>query len=447
MSRLIKKVLVANRGEIAVRIIRTLKDMGIKSVAVFSEVDRDSLHTRIADECICIGPKNSKESYLNKIQIINAAIVTGSDAIHPGFGFLSENSNFAKLCEIYNIKFIGPTSKVIELLGNKEVAKKTISSLGVPVVQGSSGVVSSLTEAKCIAYEIGYPVILKARSGGGGKGMRIINSEEEIDLLFLAASKEAENAFGDNGIYLEKYIENPRHIEVQILADEFGNSVHLGARDCSIQKNHQKIIEEAPPTCISNSLLEKMYEYSLKIVSSIGYTNVGTIEFLVSDDKVYFMEMNTRIQVEHPVTEMVTGIDMVREQINVSSKRKLQFEQKDVIIRGHAIECRINAYDCENGFLPSAGTIDALNLPGGYGIRIDSSIYQGYKVLPFYDSMLAKVISFGENRESAINIMSRALDEFVIEGIKTNIDFNKSIMLDEVFQSNNFSTSYLSNKT
>lgn len=447
MIKKFNKVLVANRGEIAVRIIRTLKDMGIKSVAIFSDVDRESLHTRIADECICIGPKNVKDSYLNKIQIINAALVTGADAIHPGFGFLSENPSFAKMCEIYNIKFIGPTSKVMEMMGNKDVSKKMMRDAGVPVVPGSDGIVENTEKAKIIAREIGYPVIIKARSGGGGKGMRVVHDEENLELSYLSAKKEAENAFGDGGLYMEKFIESPRHIEVQIMADEHGNVIHLSGRDCSIQMNHQKVIEEAPPTAIPDKILQELYDISIKAAKHVGYTNVGTIEYLVSqNNEVYFMEMNTRIQVEHPVTEMITGIDIVREQINIALEKKLSYKQEDIKVKGHSIECRINAYDFENNFLPSTGKIEALNMPGGFGVRIDSSIYQGYEILPFYDSMLAKIITFGKTREDAINIMERALDEFVINGVKTNVKFNQDIMRDEVFRNNVFSTSYLQEK-
>ncbi len=447
MSKNIKKVLVANRGEIAVRVIRTLKDMGIKSVAIFSEADRESLHTRIADECICIGPKNVKDSYLNKVQVINAAIVTGADAIHPGFGFLSENSSFAKLCEIYNIKFIGPNSKVIELMGNKDISKKMMQNAGISIIPGSDGIVDSVDLAKKISKNIGYPIIIKARSGGGGKGMRIVHSENEMDNNFKSAEKEAENAFGDGGLYIEKYIVEPRHIEVQIMADEFGNVIHLGGRDCSIQKNHQKVIEEAPPTAVSKEIMNKLYDMSIRATRYVGYTNVGTIEYLVSkNDEVFFMEMNTRIQVEHPVTEMVTGIDIVKEQINIASQKRLSYTQEDIKIDGCAIECRINAYDSDRDFIPSIGKIRGLNIPGGYGVRVDSSIYQGYDVLPFYDSMLAKVISFAKTREEAIKIMRRALDEFVVEGVKTNIKFNKMIMNDFDYIQNNYSTSFLEDK-
>ena len=447
MIRPIKKVLVANRGEIAVRIIRTLKDMGIRSVAIFSDVDRDSLHVQIADESICIGPKNVKDSYLNKVQIINAALVTGADAIHPGFGFLSENSSFAKLCEIYEIKFIGPSSRLISLMGDKEEAKRLMKEAGLPVVEGSETVVENIELAKIICEQIGYPIIIKARSGGGGKGMRLVGEGQDLESAFMSARKEAENAFGDKEVYIEKYIDDPRHIEVQILADEHGNVVHLGSRDCSIQMNHQKIIEEAPATSIRDETMNYLYDMATRAAKYVGYTNAGTIEFLVDKDgKAYFMEMNTRIQVEHPVTEMITGIDIIREQINIASMEKLAYEQKDITFTGHAIECRINAYDEDNNFMPSVGRIEGLNIPGGYGVRIDSSIYQGYMVLPFYDSMLVKLIAYGKDRKNAIDIMKRALDEFVIDGIKTNIGFNKEIMRDEVFVANVHTTSYLQGK-
>lgn len=444
MSREIKKVLVANRGEIAIRIIRTLREMNIKSVAIYSDVDRDSLHVTMADECICIGPKNAKESYLNKIQIINAALVTGCDALHPGFGFLSENADFARMCEIYNVKFIGPSSKVIDNMGNKDVCKKMMKSAGIPVVPGSDGVVENITKAREEINRIGLPAIIKARSGGGGKGMRIVRCIDELESLFLSAQKEAESSFGDKEVYIEKYIESPRHIEVQIMADEFGNTIHLGARDCSIQMKHQKIIEEAPPAFIKDCLMEEIYRMSVDAAKFVGYTNVGTIEYLVSkNNEVYFMEMNTRIQVEHPITEMVTGIDIVREQINIASQKKLKYTQNDVNISGHAIECRINAYNPENNFMPSIGTVEEMNIPGGRGIRFDSLIYQGYKVLPFYDSMLAKLISYDCSRERAIEIMKRALEELVIEGVKTNVNFNKAIIENEDFINGKIDTSFV----
>ncbi|MBF1053006.1 MAG: acetyl-CoA carboxylase biotin carboxylase subunit, partial [Peptostreptococcus sp.] len=401
-DRPIKKVLVANRGEIAVRIIRTLKDMGIKSVAVFSSADKDSLHATIADEAICIGPASVKDSYLNKIQIINAALVTGADAIHPGFGFLSENHGFARMCEVYNIKFIGPTSKVMAMMGDKEVSKRMMKEAGVPVVEGSDGVVESLEEAREVLERLGLPVIIKARSGGGGKGMRLVEDMDDLKRQFDSARKEAQNAFGDSGVYIEKYIKSPRHIEVQLMADEHGNVIHLGARDCSLQMNHQKVIEEAPPEGVDQETLDRLYETSVRAAKSVSYTSVGTIEYLLDQDgSYYFMEMNTRIQVEHPITEMVTGIDIVRDQVLIACGERLAYKQEDILIRGHAIECRINAYDSDNNFLPSVGKIRALNMPGGYGVRIDSAIYQGYEVLPFYDSMLAKVISYGKDREEA----------------------------------------------
>lgn len=447
MTKKINKVLIANRGEIALRIERSLKEMGIKSVAIFSEADKDSLHTTMADECICIGPRNVSDSYLNKIQIINAAILTGSDAIHPGFGFLSENSSFAKLCEIYDIKFIGPTSKVMSLMGNKGESKEVMKKAGIPLIPGSNKQIESIQEAQEIAKEIGYPIIIKANFGGGGKGMRVVYSEDELEKSILSAKKEAENAFNDGGVFIEKFIESPKHIEVQILADEHSNVIHLGARDCSTQLNHQKIVEEAPPKFIDDSVLEKIYEYSVRAAKFVGYTNAGTIEFLISDkNEIFFMEMNTRIQVEHPVTEMITGIDIVKEQVKIASNKKLSLRQEDIEFRGHAIECRINAYDPDNNFMPSTGKIKALNLPGGYGIRVDTSIHQGFEVLPFYDSMLAKIISFGRERNEAISIMRRALDEVLIEGVKTNTEFNKNIIDDEIFREGMYTTSYLEEK-
>lgn len=443
-ARPIKKVLVANRGEIAVRIIRTLKDMGIKSVAVFSSADKDSLHATIADEAICIGPASVKDSYLNKIQIINAALVTGADAIHPGFGFLSENHGFARMCEVYNIKFIGPTSRVMAMMGDKEVSKRMMKEAGVPVVEGSDGVVESLEEARVVLEKLGLPVIIKARSGGGGKGMRLVEDMDDLKRQFDSARKEAQNAFGDSGVYIEKYIKSPRHIEVQLMADEHGNVIHLGARDCSLQMNHQKVIEEAPPEGVDQETLDRLYETSVRAAKSVSYTSVGTIEYLLDQDgSYYFMEMNTRIQVEHPITEMVTGIDIVRDQVLIACGERLAYKQEDILIRGHAIECRINAYDSDNNFLPSVGKIQALNIPGGYGVRVDSAIYQGYEVLPFYDSMLAKVISYGRDRKEAIRIMNRALEEFVVEGVKTNIGFNLKLINDPVFIENKYDTSYL----
>ncbi|WAW14299.1 acetyl-CoA carboxylase biotin carboxylase subunit [Peptostreptococcus equinus] len=448
MSTLIKKVLIANRGEIAVRIIRTLKDMNIKTVAIYSIVDKESLHTKLADEAICIGPKDIRKSYLNKMQIINAALVTSCDAIHPGFGFLSENASFAKLCEVYNIKFIGPTSKVIDLMGNKNLSKSTMEKAGLPLIPGSKGILESLENAYDIAEKITYPIILKARSGGGGKGMRVVRCKDDLEKSFNTAKKEAENSFGDPEIYMEKYLAKTKHIEVQILADEFNNIIHLGARDCSLQMNHQKLVEEAPAYAICDDLLNKLYEYTKKAVKYISYTNAGTIEYLVDieEQEVYFMEMNTRIQVEHPVSEMISGIDIVREQVNIASHKKLNYKQNQVNLSGHAIEFRINAYDFDNNFLPSAGKINELNLPGGYGVRIDSGIYQGYEILPFYDSMLMKVIAYASDRNKAISTMKRAMSELIIGGVKTNKKMYEEILEDDNYLKGNIDTSYMESK-
>lgn len=445
MTTDIRKVLIANRGEIAVRIIRSLKDMGIKSVAIYADVDKDSMHANLADESICIGPRNIKESYLNKMQIINAALVTGCDAIHPGFGFLSENASFAKLCEMYKIKFIGPPSKVISLMGSKDFSKHTMKKAGIPVIPGSDGIVDNLKKAEKIAENISYPIIIKARSGGGGKGMRIVNSANELEAAYKSARKEAENSFSDPEIYIEKYLENTKHIEVQILADEFSNVIHLGARDCSLQMNHQKVVEEAPPYSLDKKTLEKLYEYSIRAAEYVSYVNAGTIEYLVDvkSQDIFFVEMNTRIQVEHPVSEMITGIDIVKEQINIASYNKLSFKQDDVMISGHAVEFRINACDYENNFIPSTGRISELNVPGGYGIRVDTGIYQGYEILPYYDSMLLKLIAYGRDRAESLSIMNRALDELIIEGVKTNKKMYEKILDDENFIEGNIDTSYL----
>lgn len=438
-----KKVLIANRGEIAVRIIRSLRDLGIKSVAICSDVDKDCLHSRLADECICIGPRAAKDSYLNKVQIINAALVTGAEAIHPGFGFLSENAAFAKLCKSYGIEFIGPNSEIIGMMGDKEQARARMIEAGVPVVPGSKTIIDNVLDAKKIAKEISYPVIVKASAGGGGKGMRVANSENEIENAFTQASFEAKNAFGDGRLYMEKLIVNPRHIEVQILGDKFGNVIHLGERDCSLQINHQKVIEEAPASILTEKKRKEIHKIAVDAAKAVNYENAGTVEFLMDkNDAVYFMEMNTRIQVEHPITEMITGVDIVKEQINIACGNKLSYKQSDIVLKGHAIECRINAQDSET-FVPSAGLINELNIPGGFGIRIDSLMYQGYKVLPFYDSMLAKIISFGKDRQEAINIMKRGLDELIIGGIKTNTDFNIKLMNDEGYVKGEFDTFYL----
>lgn len=422
-------MLIANRGEIAVRIIRACREMGIETVAVYSEADREALHTQLADEAICIGPAPSSQSYLSMENIISATIVSGADAIHPGFGFLSENSRFAELCEQCKITFIGPPSQVIASLGNKQAAKNTMAAAGVPVIPGSKKAVYSVEEGMAEADEIGYPVIIKASLGGGGKGMRTADCAAEFAESFRTAQKEAQMAFGDNTMYIEHFVRNPRHIEFQILADKKGNVIHLGERDCSVQRNHQKMIEESPCEVISDRLRKKMGEAAVKAAKACGYVNAGTIEFLLDrDGSFYFMEMNTRIQVEHPVTEWVTGVDLVKEQIRIASGMPLSFRQKDIHITGHAIECRINAENPSKGFRPSPGTITDMYFPGGKGIRIDSAVYSGYTVQPYYDSMIAKLIVWAKNREEAIRKMQTALGEIIIEGIDTNVDYQYEIL-------------------
>ena len=438
------KILIANRGEIAVRIIRACKEMNIRTVAIYSEVDKDALHTRLADEAICIGPAAPSKSYLNIRSIIEAAYITGADTIHPGFGFLSENAEFAKICEESNIKFIGPTSKVIDLLGNKSNSKELMKEAGVPVIPGSEGSVKGLKDAILIAEKIGYPVMLKAAAGGGGKGIRIVNNSNELETNYNIVKQEAKNSFNDDEIYIEKFIKNPRHVEIQILADEHGNVVHLGERDCSIQRKHQKIIEETPSTAIDDKLRNKMGNAAIKAAKVAGYTSCGTVEFLVDSDKnFYFMEMNTRIQVEHPITEMRTGIDIVKAQIRIAAGEELKLKQKNIEFRGHSIECRINAENPSKGFRPSPGTITGLNLPGGNGIRVDTAIYEGYTIPPTYDSMIAKIITHGENRNEAISKMKRALEETVIEGVDTNIDFLLTIIKNPNFIRGKFDTSFI----
>ena len=421
---MIHKILIANRGEIAVRIIRACRELGIQSVAVYSEADKDALHTQLADEAVCIGPAASKDSYLNMENIISATINTGADAIHPGFGFLSENQKFAKLCEECNISFIGPSSEIIRKMGNKTEARNTMIEAGVQVIPGWNQNVESVEEGKEIARKLGYPVIVKAALGGGGKGMRVALNEEEFENAYLTAKKEAGAAFGDDSVYMEHFIENPRHVEIQILADAYGNVVHLGERDCSIQRNHQKFIEEAPCKAISEALRKQMGEQAIKAAKAVNYTNAGTIEFLLENDKdFYFMEMNTRIQVEHPVTEWITGVDLIKEQIKIASGEKLAFTQEDVKLEGHSIECRINAENPEKNFRPSPGKIENLYLPGGKGIRMDTAIYSGYEIPPYYDSMIAKLIVHGTTREEALRKMRSALGEVIIEGIDTNVDY------------------------
>ena len=426
---MIKKVLIANRGEIAVRIIRACREMGIETVAVYSEADREALHTQLADESVCIGPAPSSQSYLSMENIISATIVSGADAVHPGFGFLSENSRFADLCEQCHITFIGPPSHVIASLGNKQAAKNTMAAAGVPVIPGSEKAIYTAEAGFEEAEKIGYPVIIKAALGGGGKGMRTADSPEDFVESFCTAQKEAQMAFGDNTMYVEHFVGKPRHIEFQILADQKGNVIHLGERDCSVQRNHQKMIEESPCEIISDKLRKRMGEAAVKAAKACGYMNAGTIEFLLDrDGSFYFMEMNTRIQVEHPVTEWVTGVDLVKEQIRIASGQPLSFRQKDIHITGHAIECRINAENPEKGFRPSPGTITDMYFPGGKGIRIDSAVYSGYTVQPYYDSMIAKLIVWAKNRDEAIRKMQSALGEIIIEGIDTNVDYQYEIL-------------------
>ena len=421
---MIHKILIANRGEIAVRIIRACRELGIQSVAVYSEADKDALHAQLADEAVCIGPAPSKDSYLNMENIISATINTGAEAIHPGFGFLSENQKFAKLCEECNITFIGPPSEIIRKMGNKTEARNTMMEAGVTVIPGWNENIESVEEGKEIAAKLGYPVIVKAALGGGGKGMRVAMNEEEFENAYLTARKEAGAAFGDDSVYMEHFIEHPRHVEVQILADSYGNVVHLGERDCSIQRNHQKFIEEAPCKAISEELRARMGEQAVKAAKAVGYENAGTIEFLLENEKdFYFMEMNTRIQVEHPVTEWITGVDLIKEQIKIASGEKLSFTQEEVRLEGHSIECRINAENPEKNFRPSPGKIENLYLPGGKGIRMDTAIYSGYEIPPYYDSMIAKLIVHGTTREEALRKMRSALGEVIIEGIDTNVDY------------------------
>ena len=439
-----KKILIANRGEIAVRIIRACKEMNIKTVAIYSEADRNSLHTRLADEAVCVGPAPSNKSYLNVKNIIEAANITKADSIHPGFGFLSENSKFAQICEESNIKFIGPRSEVIDLLGNKSNSKELMRKAGVPIIPGSNGAIKSIKEAINICNKIGYPVMIKAAAGGGGKGIRVVNSEEELESSYNIVKQEARISFSSDEVYIEKYIKNPRHVEIQILADEHGNIVHLGERDCTIQRNHQKIIEETPSTAIDDRLRTKMGMAAIKAAKIAGYTSCGTVEFLVDSDKnFYFMEMNTRIQVEHPITEMRTGIDIVKEQIKIAAGEPLKVKQRDVKFDGCSIECRINAENPSKNFMPCPGKITDIHLPGGNGIRVDTAIYSGYVIPPNYDSMIAKIIVHGATRNEAISKMKRALEELVIEGIDTNRDFLFEMIRNPNFIRGNFDTSFI----
>lgn len=444
---MIRKVLIANRGEIAVRIIRACRELGIKTVAIFSEIDKDAMHTELADEAICVGTSKSKDSYLNESNILSAAVVTGCNAIHPGFGFLSEKASFASMCEECNIKFIGPSSETISIMGNKSMAREIMKKANVPVIPGSDGLINNIEEAKIEAKKIGYPIMIKASSGGGGKGIRIVPNESELENAYFTAKTEAKNNFGDDSVYMEKFIENPRHIEFQILADSFGNVIHLGERDCTIQRRNQKVLEEAPSIILSNKLREKMGIAAVNAAKAVNYINAGTIEFLLDKHgDFYFMEMNTRIQVEHPVTEMITNVDIVKEQLNTANGKELSLSQDDIVIEGHAIECRINAENPNKGFAPCPGKINFLNIPGGNGIRVDTAVYNGYSIPPTYDSMIAKLIAHGKTREEAIRKMLRALDEFVIDGVDNNIDFQISILNNELFRLGNYDTSFISNE-
>lgn len=439
-----RKILIANRGEIAVRIIRACREMGIKTVAVYSEADAEALHTQLADEAVCIGPANSTESYLNMERILSATIITGAEAIHPGFGFLSENSKFAKMCDECNITFIGPSAELIDKMGNKSEARSTMIAAGVPVTPGTTEPVYEATVGREIADKMGYPVIIKASSGGGGKGMRIAENSEEFEVNFNTAQRESVNAFGDDTMYIEKYITSPRHIEFQIVADKHGNVVHLGERDCSVQRKHQKMIEESPSIAINEELRQKMGETAVRAAKAVGYESAGTIEFLLDKSgEFYFMEMNTRIQVEHPVTEMVTGLDLIKEQIRIAEGLELSVKQEDIKVNGHAIECRINAENPAKNFMPCPGKITNIHFPGGNGVRIDSAIYNGYKIPANYDSMICKIIVHDKDRTSAIYKMQSVLGELVIEGIDTNIDFQFDLIGNERFRSGDINTHFI----
>ena len=438
-----RKVLIANRGEIALRVILACKELGIQTVAVYSEADRDALHVRFADEDICIGPPPSGKSYLNIPQVIAAAEITGAEAIHPGYGFLSENAHFVDVCQACGVVFIGPNAEIIRTMGNKAQAKATMLAAGVPLMPGSDGVVETVEEALAWGEKIGYPVIVKASAGGGGRGMRVVNSPEEMPDLYNTARTEARASFTDDAVYMEKYLVEPRHIEVQILGDMFGNIIHLGERECSIQRRHQKLIEESPSPALAPELRKRIWDMAVKAAKAVGYFNAGTIEFLLdARGDFFFMEMNTRVQVEHPITEMVSGVDIVKEQIRIAAGRKLSYTQEDIVFRGHAIECRINAEDPFR-FTPSPGRITALNYPGGPGIRMDTAVHQDAVIPPYYDSMVAKLIAHGSNRDEALARMRRALDTLVVEGIKTTAPLHRLIMDHPVFISGNYSTKWL----
>ena len=438
------KILIANRGEIAIRIIRVCREMGIQTVAVYSEADKDALHTQLADEAICIGPAASKDSYLNMERILSATIASHAEAIHPGFGFLSENSKFVEMCQKCHVAFIGPSADLIQKMGNKSEARKTMIEAGIPVVPGTKEPVHEAQEALEKAKEIGFPVMIKASSGGGGKGMRVSESEEDFMDNFNMAQSESVNAFADDTMYLERYVQRPRHVEVQIMADKFGNVIHLGERDCSIQRRHQKMIEESPCCAISEELRQKMGETAVRAAKAVGYENAGTIEFLLDKSgEFFFMEMNTRIQVEHPVTEWVSGVDLIKEQIRVAAGMPLSVSQDEIQITGHAIECRINAEDADRHFMPCPGTIENIHIPGGNGVRVDTAVYNGYTIPPYYDSMIMKIIVHDRDRKSAIDKMISTLGELVIEGVKTNIDFQYELLNNEDFQSGDITTHFI----
>ncbi len=439
-----KKILIANRGEIAVRIIRACREMGILTVAVCSEADKEALHAQLADETICIGPAAAKDSYLNMESIISATLVSGAEAIHPGFGFLSENSKFVRMCNQCNITFIGPSADTMDRMGNKSEARNTMMKAGVPVVPGTKEPIYDGMVGIELAKEIGYPIMIKASAGGGGKGMRVAESEEEFLEKFETAQREAVNGFGDNTMYLERYVKNPRHVEIQVLADKKGNTIYLGERDCSIQRRHQKMIEEAPSIAIDETLRKKMGEAAVKAAKATGYYSAGTIEFLLDqNNEFYFMEMNTRIQVEHPVTEMITGVDLIKEQIKIAAGETLALRQEDVRISGHAIECRINAEDPDKNFMPCPGTVNYIHFPGGKGIRVDSALYAGCTIPPYYDSMVAKLIVHDETRELAIKKMRSALGELIVQGVKTNLDYQYEIFNDEEYVKGNVDTGFI----
>ena len=437
-----KKILIANRGEIAVRVIRACKEWGISTVAIHSDVDRESMHVKLADESVCVGPHQPANSYLNIPAIMSAIELTNAEAVHPGYGFLSENFNFAKILEENNIKFIGPSSSLIKMMGDKIQAKKVAKENGLPVIEGSDGGVTNIEDAKQICKKIGFPVLIKAAGGGGGRGMKVINDESKFEELFLAAKSEAKKFFANDEVYIEKFFEDPRHIEVQILSGK-NRTVHLHERDCSIQRRHQKLIEETPSPILSKELRSDLFEKTVKMVSKIGYEGAGTVEFIYQNGKFYFLEMNTRVQVEHPVTEMVTGIDIIKEQIWIAYTGNTALEQNDIVPRGHAIECRINAEDASKNFQPSPGIITMCHQPSGFRTRVDGAIYQGYKVTPFYDSLICKLICHGRNRQEAIQRMVRSLDEFVIEGITTTIDLHRKLLTHKKFVESDFNVSWL----